>query len=153
MTAIDWPAGYSPAVMPIHVVNTLVATVPAAAVWARLIAAHDWPTFYANAANVVVAGGGDLRPGVAFRWRTFGVNLRSTVVESVADQRITWIAHRFGLVACHAWLLTPTATGCTIVTEETQRGPVARLGRLLFPGRMEEQHQRWLEGLARVAAR
>ena len=53
-----------------------------------------------------------------------------------------------GIVAYHAWLITPTPGGCRVLTEETQKGLVARAGRLIFPGRMEQWHQRWLEGLA-----
>ena len=151
MTTIHWPAAYAPAVMPVHVVNRLTVAASPVAVWARLIAAKDWPSFYANSANVRVDGGGPLRAGVGFRWRTFGLNLRSTVEEFVPGERIAWLAHGPGITAYHAWVLTPAAAGCAIVTEETQRGPIARLGKVLFPRGMATEHQKWLEGLARVA--
>uniref|UniRef100_UPI0035CA8446 SRPBCC family protein n=1 Tax=uncultured Sphingomonas sp. TaxID=158754 RepID=UPI0035CA8446 len=148
---IRWPAAYAPGVMPVHVVNTLAMAADPAAVWKRLIAAEGWPAFYTNASNVRVDGGGDLRPGVTFRWRTFGVDLVSTVEEFVPGERIAWLAHGTGVIAYHAWAIAPAASGCIVVTEETQRGVMARLGKLLMPGRMHRQHQLWLEGLARVA--
>ena len=152
MTEVQWPTEFAPAAMPVHIVNRLVVAASPAAVWAKLVAAHAWPSFYKNSANVRVDGGGDLRPGVSFQWRTFGLNLRSTVEEFVPAERIAWSAVGPGIVAYHAWVITPTATGCAVNSEETQRGVVARLGKLVFPRGMHTEHQKWLEGLARVAA-
>ncbi len=135
--------------MPVHVVNRIAAGVPAHLVWSRLIRAADWPAIYANAANVRVEGGGaDLFDGARFTWRTFDVSLKSRVLDFTPETRIAWLATSPGVTAYHAWLITPTPTGCTILTEETQRGLVARAGRLLFPQRMEQWHQKWLEALA-----
>jgi hypothetical protein len=147
--AIHWPAEFDPARTPIHVVNRIDLTTPADAVWARLIHAPAWPQWYANASKVKIEGGeGELFAGAGFTWRTFGVDLVSEVLEFVPGERIAWDARARGLAAYHAWLIVPTATGCHVVTEETQHGLVARLGRLIFPGRMERWHQTWLEGLA-----
>ncbi|KQS03012.1 hypothetical protein ASG11_00975 [Sphingomonas sp. Leaf357] len=94
-------------------------------------------------------GGADLFADARFRWRTFGVALDTRVVEFEPGTRIAWIAEAFGIRAYHAWLITPLADGgCTILTEETQHGWIARIGRRLFPRRMEHWHQRWLEALA-----
>lgn len=149
MNAIRWPATYAPAVMPTHVRNGLALAASPAAIWAKLIAATGWPALYANASNVFIDGGGDLRPGVTFRWRTFGVDLVSTVEEFVPGERVAWLARGTSVVAYHAWLIEPTPAGCHVVTEETQRGILARLGKLFMPDRMHVQHQLWLEGLSR----
>ena len=152
MPEIRWPSKYAPAVMPVHIVNRLAFQAPPGAVWAKLIAAHSWPSFYKNSSNVEIEGGGDLRAGASFRWRTFGINLRSTIEEFVPNERIAWLAVGPGITAYHAWIIIQTDAGCAIHTEETQRGPVARLGKLLFPRGMYIEHQKWLEGLASVAA-
>ena len=145
---IVWPAGYAPADCPIHVVNRIDIAAPPATVWAQLIRAGDWPGWYANASDVAIDGGGaDLSAGAHFRWRTFGVGLATVVREWVPDARIAWLATAFGVRAYHAWLVVPTASGCTVVTEETQHGVLARAGKLLFPNRMHDWHQKWLEGL------
>ncbi|MDB5676070.1 MAG: hypothetical protein JWM65_3052 [Sphingomonas bacterium] len=146
---IHWLKGYAPDEAPVHVVNTIDAKVPASLVWTRLIDAAGWPAIYANAQNVKVEGGGaELFDGARFTWKTFGVALKSRVLEFEPETRIAWLATSPGVKAYHAWLITPTTTGCNILTEETQYGLVARTGRLLFPRRMEEWHQKWLEALA-----
>ena len=148
--AIRWPAAFDPSRSPVHVVNSLEVAVAPAAVWARLIRAVDWPAWYANSSKVRIEGGAsDLTEGARFTWRTFGVDLDSHVEEFVAGERIAWLAKGMGVLAYHAWLITPVAGGgCRVLTEETQHGFLARAGRVVFPGRMERWHQRWLEGLA-----
>lgn len=146
---IHWLKGYAPDEAPIHVVNRIDAAVPASLAWNRLITAAGWPSIYANAHDVKVEGGGaELFDGARFTWKTFGVSLKSRVLEFEPETRIAWLATGLGVKAYHAWLITPTPTGCTILTEETQYGLAARAGRLLFPKRMEEWHQKWLEALA-----
>ena len=147
-TAIRWPAGYAPADCPVHVVNRIDIAAPPAAIWIHLVRAKDWPSWYANSSNVKIEGGGrDLIDGARFRWRTFGVGLETHVLQWVAEERIAWLATSFGVQAYHAWLIVPTASGCTVITEETQHGFVARAGKFLFPNRMHDWHQKWLEGL------
>ncbi|GAA0331337.1 hypothetical protein GCM10009087_46890 [Sphingomonas oligophenolica] len=146
--AIRWPRGFEPAVSPVHVINRIDTATPPDIVWARLVHANGWPTIYANASHVKVEGGGDLFAGARFTWKTFGIALESEVKEFVPETRIAWLATGIGVQAYHAWLITPTASGCTILTEETQHGLVARSGRLIFPNRMERWHQKWLEALA-----
>ncbi|WEJ99124.1 MAG: hypothetical protein P0Y59_19600 [Candidatus Sphingomonas phytovorans] len=146
---IHWPKGFGPAEAPIHVVNRLDSATAPEIVWRRLIHAAGWPAIYANASDVAIEGGGaDLFAGALFTWKTFGVALRSEVREFEPETRIAWLAKGIGVTAYHAWLIVPTASGCMILTEETQYGLVSRAGRLLFPTRMERWHQKWLEALA-----
>ncbi len=151
---IRWPAGFAPADCPVHVVNWIDIAADASVVWAHLVRATQWPVWYANASDVAIVGGGqNLAEGARFRWRTFGVGLDTRVLEWVPDTRIAWLATSFGIRAYHAWLVVPTETGCTVVTEETQRGFVAGMGKLLFPNRMHDWHQKWLVGLKALAER
>jgi hypothetical protein len=82
-----------------------------------------------------------------FQWKTFGVTIVSTVLEFVPYERLAWDAHGQGLNAYHAWLIQKTGQGCNVLTEEVERGWIARLGKTLRPKRMEQQHQIWLEAL------
>nr|WP_295668553.1 SRPBCC family protein [Sphingomonas sp.] len=147
---IRWPSGFAPTDSPVHVINRIETMIAPDIVWARLVHAVGWPAIYANAKNVAIEGGGaDLFADARFHWKTFGVALDTRVVEFEPETRIAWIAESLGVRAYHAWLITPlTGGGCTIVTEETQHGLVARIARRLFPRRMEHWHQRWLEALA-----
>ena len=146
--AIRWAANFDPAHAAVHVRNELTMAAPAAAVWDVLIRAADWPAFYANARNIQIEGGeAELFAGARFTWTTFGVRLQSVVEEFAPMERIAWSARAFGVHAWHAWLITPAEGGCLVITEETQHGLLARANRLVFPRRMGDWHQRWLEGL------
>jgi hypothetical protein len=39
-----------------------------------------------------------------------------------------------------------------VLTEETQSGWYCRIGNVIFPHRMHDYHQKWLEGLAKRTA-
>lgn len=108
-----------------------------------------------NSANMVFLSGQppDLTLGTRFRWKTFGVTIKSTVLEFLPYERLAWDAYGTGLDAYHAWLIQKTNQGCNVIMEETQRGWVARLGKALRPNRMEQQHQVWLEGLREKTSR
>lgn len=146
---IRWPEAFAPAKSPIHVVNRLQVAATPDAVWSKLVAATRWPDWYENSADVRIEGGGDtLQPGSKFKWLTFGFNLNTVVQEFEPGERLAWLASGPGIRAYHAWLIIPRPDGCEVITEETQHGVVARLGRLLFRGQIERMHQVWLEGLA-----
>jgi hypothetical protein len=152
---VKWPPHYAPGNSPVHVRNELAMPVAPEVVWAWLIRAKRWPWWYKNSANVKFLQGRppDLAPGTRFRWKTFGVTIESTVLEFVPGERIAWDAHSLGVDAYHAWVLQRTAQGCHVLTEETQRGWLARLGDLLMPRRMYKHHQLWLESLRNQAAK
>lgn len=151
---IRWPAGYEPGRAAVHVRNELTMAATPEAVWAWLVRAELWPTWYVNSHRVRIVAGPrpDLALGSRFRWRTFGVAIDSTVEELVPGERIGWSARGFGVNAYHAWLIWRTAGGCHVLTEETQHGWLARLGSLLLPNRMHRYHQIWLEALEKQAA-
>ncbi len=139
--AIRWPQEFDPSNSPVHVHNELAMSASPEVVWAWLVCAELWPTWYENSKKVRVQGKGpNLVPGARFRWRTFGVNIESQVVEFVPTERL-------GVCAYHAWLIRKAPGGCHVLTEETQHGWLARLGNLLLPNRMHRFHQIWLEGL------
>jgi uncharacterized protein YndB with AHSA1/START domain len=152
-TSIHWPERYAPGKTPVHVRNEIETSAPPEVVWAWLLRASRWPSWYPNSHNVRINQGlsADLALGAHFTWRTFGVGIRSTVVECVPCERIAWNAHGLGVDAYHAWLITPSGTGSHVLTEETQHGWVARLGSHVFPNRMSHFHQIWLERLASCA--
>jgi uncharacterized protein YndB with AHSA1/START domain len=146
---VQWPSHYEPGNCPVHVRNELAMAASKDRVWAWLTRASLWPTWYVNSANVqfLEGAGPDLAKGTRFRWKTFGVTITSTVLEHVPEERIAWDARAFGIDAYHAWVLQPSDQGCLVLTEETQHGWLARLGKLLMPNRMHKFHQLWLETL------
>jgi hypothetical protein len=153
--AVRWPAHYAPTTAPVHVRNEIDMDVPTDVVWAWLIRAQLWPTWYANAAHVMFLQGTppDLSADARFKWKTFGVRLESTVLEFVPTERIAWDARGIGINAYHAWVISATPRGSHVLTEETQHGWLARVGNFLMPWRMRNYHQLWLEQLRNNAAR
>jgi hypothetical protein len=151
---IRWPEEFRPDRCPVHVVNELTVVAPPEVAWAWLVRAGLWPSWYPNAKRVRFVRGTppDLGPGTVFRWSTFGVRITSHVAEFEPPHRLAWDARSPGLAAYHAWLLEPTPDGCRVLTEETQSGPLARLGDFFMPNRMHKFHQIWLEQLAKQAA-
>jgi hypothetical protein len=123
-------------------------------VWSWLILAVRWPSWYPNSRNVEIEKGSrpDLAAKARFTWKTNGVSLRSKVEEFVPFERLAWDARAMGVEAYHAWLIEPRADGCWVLTEETQKGWLARLGATLMPKKMFRVHQTWLERLRSMAA-
>jgi len=150
---IRWPEEFDPARAPVFVSNELGIAARREAVWAWLLRAELWPTWYSNSRNVRILEGPrpDLAPGTRFRWWTFGVRIESVVREFEPCERLAWVARAPGIRAYHAWLLTRTDSGCHVLTEETQHGFLARLGKFFLPNRMYRGHQLWLERLEQKA--
>ena len=147
---VIWPARYAPDVAPVHVSNEILIDAPPEVVWAWLIRARTWPSWYSNSNNVRQADGGelgDLALGTVFCWNTFSVSIESTVREFEVARRIAWDAKGFGVDAYHAWVLTECPGGCHVLTEESQYGWGAKLLNFLMPQRMWNGHQLWLESL------
>lgn len=151
--SIHWPPHYDPGRCPVHVRNELDLAAAPDQVWAWLVRAPLWPSWYSNSARlrILEGPGPDLAQGTRFRWRTFGVTITSTVRECSPGERIAWDGRGIGVDVYHAWVLTPSVKGCHVLTEETQRGVLARLGALVMPDRMRKYHQLWLEALERQA--
>src|SRR5580704_7978813 len=69
---IHWPGGYDPDHADLFAHNTIIIDAPAGTIWAKLIDAAAWPTWYSNASDVVVNDpSGTLGEGVSFDWTTF----------------------------------------------------------------------------------
>ena len=145
---IRWPEKYSPERTAVHVHNELEMPVPPEPVWSWLVRADLWSTWYSNAQDVMIEGGGhELTLGTVFTWKTFGARLGSRVEEFVPFERVAWSARGTGIDVYHAWLIERTPSGCYVVTEENQNGFLARLSGTLRPGNMERYHQVWLQNL------
>jgi hypothetical protein len=152
---IRWPEKYAPGKTAVHVRNEMdMPGVSSEAVWAWLVRAKLWPTWYVNSKDVQILGDGDgqdLRAGSKFRWKTFGASLQSVVEEFVPNERLAWSARGTGIDVYHAWLIEKRPTGCYVLTEENQNGFLARMSGALRPGNMHRLHQVWLEALSEKA--
>lgn len=149
---IQWPPRYAPENAAAHVSNQIAIGAPPETVWAWLIRAPLWPTWYPNSHNVRLHSGAPiLGQNTTFTWRTFGVTVRSTVREFVPNERIAWDGTAPLLNVYHAWLIEPRPAGCWVLTEETQNGLAARAQALFMPTRMHRGHDLWLARLKQQA--
>jgi uncharacterized protein YndB with AHSA1/START domain len=151
--AIRWPEEHRPEVSQLHAVNELQIEASPEDTWAWLTRPDLWPSYYGNAHLVRHRGGPwpQAALGTRFRWLTFGVIVASEIVEFEFPERIAWNAKELGASGHHAWVLVERDGGTFIRTEETQRGWGMRLAAPAMRRLMPRYHQRWLEGLARVA--
>jgi hypothetical protein len=146
--AVRFPDAARPERSPVYAYNEIDVNAPPERVWAWLVRATRWPEWYANARDVHVEGGAELVPGRRFDWITFGVRVHTVVEEHVPGERLSWSGRGLGASAYHGWVIVPRAGGCRVITEETQRGLVASVGRRWLRRGLRRWHQRWLEGLA-----
>ncbi len=145
---IIWPERYATGRTAVHVSNQISIDAAPEAVWPWLVCATAWPSYYPNAKDVRIDGGGEtLAQGAHFTWKTFGVAVTSTVCEFVSDERIAWDGTAMLLDVYHAWLIEKRGSGCWVLTEENQNGLAARAQAWLMPRRMFDGHQLWLERL------
>jgi uncharacterized protein YndB with AHSA1/START domain len=151
---IHWPKGLEPRSVDVFVHNEGWIDAPPEIVWKNLVDASRWPTWYSNSADVQIEGGHDtLAQGVAFRWKTFGFPIESTVDTFTPNREIGWSVHKAGFDVHHAWVLVPENGGVRVITEETQKGADAIAFRLAQPNAMYDGHDWWLSALKARAER
>ena len=80
-TAVSFPDGKRREQSPIFTRNELFVAAPAEEIFAVLVRASEWPTFYANAKDIEIDGPAhELSQGTLFHWTTFGVRVHTTKV-------------------------------------------------------------------------
>jgi uncharacterized protein YndB with AHSA1/START domain len=150
--AIHWPARLNPNNASAFAHNEIVINAGCAEVWALLIDAKAWPSWYSNSSNVNMVGArNELGANTQFVWTTFGLTVHSRVNEFVPDSRVGWFADGAGVSAYHTWILFPEKKGCRVVTEEASTGEAVVSASRSNPAYLHEGHAIWLEELKRYA--
>jgi polyketide cyclase/dehydrase/lipid transport protein len=152
---IRWPDEHRPEVSEFLAVNELLMDAEPQDVFAWLCRPDLWSSFYPNARLVKHKGGPWPRIELSSRWRwlTFGALITSELVEYDPSERLAWSARALGSRGHHAWLLRRQEGGTFVHTAETQRGWGIAVVKPVLRPMMVRMHQRWLEGLAGVAAK
>ena len=154
-TVINWPDGHRPEESAFHAVNELLIPAEPEVVWAWICRPDLWGSYYSNARFIKHLGGPwpKLELGSRFRWFSFGAFVTSEVVEYEPGRRISWDAKVLGGRGYHGWVLKRQSGGTFVRTEETQKGWGIQLAKPVLRPTMVRVHQRWLEGLSKVAAK
>ncbi len=153
MSAIRWPAEFEPAGAPVHTHNVLEVDASPERLWAWLVRAPLWPTWYPNCRGLRIRSGPgpDLGPGTRFTWWTLGVRVDTTVREFEPPYRLAWSGTTLGGRGYHAWLIEPVDGTVRVVTDEVQRGALPSAGRVVLRRMISRAHDVWLARLAAVA--
>jgi uncharacterized protein YndB with AHSA1/START domain len=145
---IHWPPGLEPRNVDVFVHNEGWIDAPPDTVWANLIDATQWPSWYSNSSDVRIEGGASkLAKGVSFNWKTFGFAIRSTVDVFEPGREIGWGVYNPSFRVHHAWVLIPERGGTRVITEEAQKGSDAIKFRLEQPNAMYDGHDWWVSAL------
>jgi uncharacterized protein YndB with AHSA1/START domain len=148
-----WPDEARPEVSPIYSRHAVDVAASPEAVFALLTHAERWPEWYSQCTSVRIVSGPApaLGLGTHFRWTVLGVPVATTVEECDPPHRLAWSGTGLGAAAYHSWDVEPTATGCRVITEETQRGLLPSLTRVLLRRLLRFTQERWLAALAAAA--
>jgi uncharacterized protein YndB with AHSA1/START domain len=145
---IHWPQGLEPRNVDVFVHNEGWIDAPPEIVWANLIDATQWPSWYSNSADVHIDGDQlKLAEGVTFYWKTFGFPIARTVDVFEPNREIGWSVENPTFRVHHAWVLVPERGGTRVITEEGQKGAVAIKFRLEQPNAMYDGHDWWMSAL------
>ena len=154
---VIYPKQYDPRISPIYALNEIDVRAPAEVVWKLLVNAERWSSYFPPENQVSILGGQpELALGTRYSRVTIGYLMHLVVTECVPGSRLAWVAtvdgDETGSTAFHGWVITPTAEGCHVLSEETQQGPwfLDQLGHK-HPGGLYSYHQDWVEALARAA--
>ena len=154
---VTYPAAYDPRISPIFALNEADVKAPAEVVWRLLVEAERWSGYFPPEDQVgILDGARELALGTRFTRVTIGFPMSLMVTECLPGRRLSWATtvdgDDTGSTAFHGWVVTPTAEGCHVLSEETQQGPwfLDQLGHK-HPGGLFSYHQDWVEALARAA--
>lgn len=154
---VKWPARFDPKVSAIYALNDIDVKAPPEVVWKLLVDATNWSKYFPPEDQVKILNGeSELALGTKYSRVTVGHLMNLVVTEFEANRRLSWMTvvdgDTTGSTAYHGWVITPTATGSHVLTEETQQGPwfLEVLGNK-HPGGLYRYHQEWVETLARAA--
>ena len=135
---------------PIVVRNEIAIPASAERVWDLLADVERWPSWYRACRWVRVESKGRK---VSFRWKAHPVVLRSVVTAAERPRSFAIVADTRGLHAERTFTFRPTpdGLGTVVVSDETQVGPLARLGSAYLAPRLHAANQAMFEDLARAA--
>ncbi len=154
---VIWPERFDPKTSAIYALNDIDVKAPPEVVWQLLVDAENWASYFPPEDQVrILDGGKELAAGTRFSRVTVGFPMSLAITEFEPMHRLAWATtvdgDATGSTAYHGWVITPTAEGCHVLTEETQQGAffLEELGRK-HPGALYRYHQDWVERLAMAA--
>ncbi|MDH6260396.1 SRPBCC family protein [Bradyrhizobium sp. BR13661] len=147
---IHWPDGFTPVKADLFAHNETVINAACEKVWSKIVDVRQWPDWYPNSKEVTLTDDAKLITSQGkFRWRTFGIEVESSVREFVVNERLGWFGNVPGKAPefYHTWLLKPEAGNCRVVTEEVGIGAGPAGFRATNESLLHRGHELWVVGL------
>lgn len=150
---IEWPSQFNPKVTDFYVHNEIEINASPEVVWDLLINVGEWNSWYNGIQNIKFEGQEEevLRLGSQVFWNSMGQSLNNTIIQCETNKALTWQFDESKIQGCHAWVILPTASGCLVITDESQTGQLAKLQKLFLPNKLKKQHDDWLRLLKQQA--
>jgi len=151
---VIWPNEFNPEKSKWYVYNEIEINAKPEIVLDILIDAKKWHTYYKGLESPVQfydSNATTLRNGLVFKMHTMGLHLEPVMKEFVPNERMAWEVRRKNLKAYHAWVIVPTATGCRLITPESQNGFLTFLQRVFQPNKLMKLHDIWLRSIKEQA--
>lgn len=120
-------------------------------VWDVLTNIEAWPSW--NPGVRTAALDGELTRGATFRWEAGPGTITSTIQELDPPNRITWRGSTVGIKAIHVYRLEASASGTSVVSEESWAGLPVRLLRGIFRKQLQKNTDAGLRHLKHEAER
>ena len=145
---INWPEDYKPADADFYIHSKIQIDAAPELVWGLLIDAENWPNWYEGMSNVEVlnAENKQIHMDCQLTFSTMGRDFDGTVREFEPYARLAWETKNEKLGAYHAWLIVPNEHGCLLITDEVQKGKLAKLQKVFLPNKLRKLHDTWLAG-------
>lgn len=147
---INWSEEYQPSKSKFYVHNEIEINASPEIVWNILIAALEWEKWYEGAENVSFSDGANdttLQANSIFKWKTMGLKFQSTIKEYEPNRLLAWESKKKSIQGYHVWLILPTATGCKVITDESQNGWLTFFEKTFQGKKLKRLHGIWLTEL------
>ncbi|WP_194777177.1 SRPBCC domain-containing protein [Pararhodonellum marinum] len=150
---IDWPAEFDPKASDFYVHNEIEINASPEIVWNLLVNAKDWMEWYDGIQNIQFEDSSQtaLSPNAKVFWNSMGQSLNNEIVAFEPYRSLSWQFNEKKIQGMHAWVIFPTATGCKVITDESQTGSLAKLQKIFLPNKLRKQHDNWLYVLKQEA--
>ena len=124
---VTFPPENDPRVTALYALNEIDVIAPAEVVWQLLVDAENWSSYFPPEDQIsILSGQPELVLGARYSRVTVGFPMSCVVRECVPFRRLSWSTtvdgDETGSSAFHGWVITPTDSGCHLLTEETLHG-------------------------------
>ncbi len=137
------------AAAPVITRDEIFVHAPIETVWGIQTDVAAWPSWQPDVDDVRVDG--SLSVGSTFRWRTFGLDITSTVEEIDAPRRVVWSGPAGRIFGAHVWDLTAREDGVLVRTEESWDGEEVRAQAGMLQETLDGSLHGWLKNLKSAA--